>query len=68
MKRGNINSVLILVVFSFVFIIIGSALDMFSLTGKATECPKAPLTLFKCPEGYGLVANYNVEGCIYKYQ
>lgn len=68
MKRGQINNILIVVLSSFILILIGSIFNTFSLTGKASNCPKVPLTLFECPEGYSLVPNYNKEGCMYKYQ
>lgn len=68
MKRGNINNILIVILISFVLILLGSIFNIFTMTGNMSKCPKTPLNLLRCSEGYSLVPNYNRENCIYAYQ
>ena len=67
MKRGQIKTLSVILI-SFIIILTGSIFNMFSLTGKTSECQKIGLNLYSCPEGYSVVPNYNKAGCLYNYQ
>lgn len=69
MKRGQIHNLLIVLLISFVLILVGSIFNIFTITGNMSKCPKVPLSdLFRCPEGFSIVPNYNTNNCIYAYQ